>query len=297
MHNLKKYLPSKRFTSIILIIIIAISLVFLIREITYLIKGNRDLSNSGNVVQTTPEEKTRKDSNNNGIADFEEYLWGLNPYKNGEENKEFILAKKKGLYESGQISSKENNPDNLTENEILSREFFATIVALQQGGELNQESLDSIGQAIGQKIEIVEIPNIYTKNMLTIKGDSQDANVQYFIDFMELVNKYEDKDIGSELTLISQGLGNNDPQALYAAMTVASAYRSFGKELIKIPVPEYISTVHLSLANNYEKTAQTIEGLTQTLEDPMIGMRSILSYKKYSDAIVSDIEKISKILQ
>ena len=297
MHNLKNYLPSKKFTSIILIVIIAITFILLVREVTYLIRGGRDLSNTGNIVQTTPEEKIRKDSNNNGIPDFEEYLWGLNPNKNGEENKEFILSKKRNLFGNDQLSPNNDDSKNITENEMLSRQFFATIVALQQEGALNQESIDSISTSIGQKIEVVIIPDIYTKNMLTIKKDSEDANVQYFIDFMELVNKYADADIGSELVLVSQGLGNNDPQALYAAITVASAYRTFGKELTKIPVPEYISSVHLSLANNYEKTAQTIEGLTQTLTDPIIGMRSIISYKKYSDAIVSDIEKISKILQ
>ena len=297
MHNLKNYLPSKKFTSIILIVIIAITFILLVREVTYLIRGGRDLSNTGNIVQTTPEEKIRKDSNNNGIPDFEEYLWGLNPNKNGEENKEFILSKKRNLFGNDQLSPNNDDSKNITENEMLSRQFFATIVALQQEGELNQESIDSISAAIGQKIEVVIIPDIYTKNMLTLKEDSEDTNVQYFIDFIELVNKYKDADIGSELVLISQGLGNNDPQALYAAMTVASAYRTFGKELTKIPVPEYISSVHLSLANNYEKTAQTIEGLTRTLTDPIIGMRSIISYKKYSDAIVSDIEKISKILQ
>ena len=297
MHNLKNYLPSKKFTSIILIVIIAITFILLVREVTYLIRGGRDLSNTGNIVQTTPEEKIRKDSNNNGIPDFEEYLWGLNPNKNGEENKEFILSKKRNLFGNDQLSPNNDDSKNITENEMLSRQFFATIVALQQEGALNQESIDSISTSIGQKIEVVIIPDIYTKNMLTLKEDSEDTNVQYFIDFIELVNKYKDADIGSELVLISQGLGNNDPQALYAAMTVASAYRTFGKELTKIPVPEYISSVHLSLANNYEKTAQTIEGLTRTLTDPIIGMRSIISYKKYSDAIVSDIEKISKILQ
>ncbi len=185
----------------------------------------------------------------------------------------------------------------ILENEILSREFFATIVSLQQSGELNEESIKALSEAIGQKIEVTPIPDTYTENDLIVKGDGIEANKSYIDAFSKLVTKYEDADIGSELILISQGLGGNDPQALIATRTVASSYRSFGKDLINIPAPSSIASIHLSLANNYEKNAQSIEGLTMMLSDQIIGMRSLLNYKQYNDALVSDIEKLTEILQ
>lgn len=296
MNNFKKYLPSKKFVSILLIIVVFIVLFFTIKGIISLFKNNKSTKANGEPTQMIVGDVIQKDSNNNGIADWEEYLWGLNPNKNGPENKEFILSKKKALAQDGNISIPDDST-SITENEILSREFFATIVSLQQTGELNEASIKSVSDAIGQKIEATPIDNIYTKNMLTIKNDSAAANTSYFNAFSSLVTKYKDKDIGSELVLISQGIGNNDPQALSAAQTIASAYRSFGSELVKIPVPNSIFSIHLDLANNYEKTAQSIEGLAQTLSDPIIGMRAIINYKQYSDALVSDIKKLSEILQ
>jgi hypothetical protein len=296
MDNFKKYLPSRKFITIVLFIIVLIVLFFSIRGLISLIK-NRKVANSDNkVVQMTVGAIIQKDGNNNGIADWEEYLWGLDPNKNGPENKEFILAKKKSLIQSGDILATDDSKI-ITENEMLSQEFFATIISLQQTGELNEESINSLSDAIGQKIEATPLVDAYSSGDLKIKNDGTAVNEAYFNAFNALVTKYEDKDIGSELTLISQGLGNNDPQALYSAKTIAEAYKSFGSELINIPTPKSISSIHLSLANNYNKTAESIEGLTQILTDPIIGMRAILSYKKHSDNLVSDIEKLTEILQ
>lgn len=296
MDNFKKYLPSKKFIVIIMFIVVLIVLFFAIRGVINLIKNKKIEKVENKVIQMTVGSIIQKDSNSNGIADWEEYLWGLDPNKNGSENKEFILTKKKSLIKSGEISILDDSK-SITENELLSQEFFATIISLQQTGNLNEESINSLSETIGQKAEATPIPDVYLYNNLKIKNDSSVANEAYFNAFNTLATKYEDKDIGSELTLISQGLGNNDPQALYSVKTIAEAYRSFGSELINIPVPQSLSSIHLSLANNYDKTAQSIEGLTQILTDPIIGMKAIISYKKYTDLLVSDIEKLSNILQ
>lgn len=296
MDNLKKYLPSKKFITILLLIIVFIVLFFAIRGTLSFFKNKKAGNNNGEPTKMTIGGLIQKDGNNNGIADWEEYLWGLDPNKNGPENKEFILAKKKTLEQNGVISI-EDDSKQITDNEVLSREFFATIISLQQTGEISQESLDSVAQAVGQRIEATPIPDIYRSDMLTIQNDSAAANQKYHEDLSDLINSYENADIGSELILVAQGLNTKDPQALYAAKTVALAYRSFGNDLIKITVPRSLTQTHLSLANNYEKTAQSIEGLTKMLNDPIVGMSSIINYKKYSDMIAADLEKLSKILQ
>lgn len=294
MNNYKKYLPSKKFIIVVIFIIILIMVFLAVKGIVSYLK-NRKINNSEPVPMTIGSI-IQKDSNNNGIADWEEYLWGLNPDKDGEKNKEFIMNKKKELAQNNEFINLDDSK-SISENELLSREFFATIVSLQQTGNITEESLNSVSEIIGRKIEAPIIDDIYDTRSLILQSDTELSNEKYLENFDNLVVKYENSDIGSELTLISQGLGNNDPQALYAAKTIASAYRSFGEELIKIPVPDSLAEIHLRLANNYEKTGQSIEGLTQTLLDPIIAMRAIINYKKYSDALVSDLEELSRILQ
>ena len=289
----KKYLPSEQFIARVIIIVIIITVVFGMYELVKFIKNK--VTKKDAPIQLVIGDIIQKDSNNNGIADWEEYLWGLDPKKNGESNKEFITAKKETLSQSGSVLT--NDSRTSATNAALSEQFFALIVSLEQSGQLDEQSIQSISDALGKTVEAKPINDIYTSNDLKIIQDSDEANINYFKAFSSLVTKYENEDIGSELTLISQGLGNNDPQALYAAKTVGEAYKSFGKELMQIPVPGVLSTAHVKLANDYEKTGESIESLTQILSDPIVGMSAIINYKKYSDGIVSDIDDISKKLQ
>jgi len=297
MNNFKKYLPSKKFVVIVLIIIGCVALFFTIKGIVSFLKNKKQTRKDNNVpIEITVGDLIQKDGNFNGIADWEEYLWGLDPYKNGEENKAYILAKKKALIESGDIIAIDDS-QTISDNELLSRQFLATIVSLQQTGNLDAESMGSVAETIGKNVVATPIPDIYTSDMLIIQNDSTVLTSNYHDALSSLINNYSDADIGSELTFIIQGLNNKDPSALYATTTVADAYQSFGQDLIKIPVPKSLSKIHLNLANNYEKVGQSIRDLAKMLSDPLIAMKSIINYKNYSDALASDLEKLSGILQ
>ena len=284
----KNYLPSKQFIARIIIIAVIVAVVFgIYKTINYIIyRFNRMEEPTKLVVK----DIVQKDSNNNGIPDWEEILWGLDPSKNGTSNKEFVTAKQEAL-------SKENGtpitPENKTGNELLSQQFFSVIMSLEQTGNLNDASMQSISDAIGKKVIANPIADVYTKDMMKIQATSTSTTDKYYENLKNLMLKYKDKDIGNELTFIAQGVQRNDSQVLYVAGTIANEYKSFADELIKIPVPETLSLHHLSLANNYDKVSQSIKGLAQIADDPMLGMRSLVNYKKYSDALVADITYFS----
>ncbi|MCX6754578.1 MAG: hypothetical protein NTU81_01985 [Candidatus Nomurabacteria bacterium] len=292
MNKYKKYLPSKKFIFNILIILALIAIYFGVKGAISLFKNKTGGKYKGEPIKMTIGSINEKDGNKNGIADWEEYLWGLDPYKNGPENKDFILAKKKSLEQKGIITSSDDTI-SITENEILSKQFFATIMSLQQTGQLDEESIKSVSESIGQQIVPIPLESAYTQNMLNIKADSSKTHMDYIVSLTAILKKYKNDDLGSELLLLSQGVANNDPQALYSAKTVALAYRAFSEELVKVPVPSSYALAHLNLSNDYEKIAQSIEGLTQIITDPIVGMRSLLNYKKYTDAIGTDLNDIA----
>jgi hypothetical protein len=275
----------------IAIILVIIATFFGVSKIYKYFKNK---SNDEAPVKVLVKDIVQKDSNNNGIPDWEEFLWGLNPEKDGQGNKEIIMQKKQALAEKD--NSLFSGEGKTKENEMLSKEFFSIIMSLLQSGNLDQNSMTEISKIIGEKIESAPIPDVYTQNMLKIKKGGG-SSLAYIDDFQKLTDKYENSDMGSELSIVAQGLSKNDPQALYAVKTIASSYRSFGQELIKIQVPESIFQGHLSLANDYEKMAQSIEGLSQILDDPMTGMRALINYKKYSDSVLSDLDNISSNLE
>jgi hypothetical protein len=297
MNNINKYLPSKKFLNSLLIIIVILIIFFMIKGIISLFKNKKtDTNNKKAKIEMTVGTVIQKDSNNNGIPDWEEYLWGLDPTKNGQENKEFILSKKRTLEKSGAISPYDESA-SITQNELLSRQFFATIISLQQTGNFNDETIKSISENIGQNIIPENIPDIYTRNMLIISTDSKESNMNYHTSITDAISKYSDSDLGEELTLIIQGLNMNDPQALYSAITISNSYESLSQDLINIKVPQSIASTHLSLANNYKKVGLIIKELVKMMSDPLIGMRAIINYKRYNEALALDLEKISNILQ
>jgi len=287
---MKDYLPSMQFK----IRVIIIAVLFLLGFGIYKAVGyfrNRGMETKI-PTKILVKDLVQKDTNENGIPDWEEALWGLDPNKDGPQNKEFIMAKRKTLAEENGPEISNNQP--LSENETMSREFFAIIMSLEQTGNLDDDALKSVSEAIGQKIVATPIPDVYTKSMLTIK-DSDDSYgvINYYTDYVNLNNKYAGKNMGDELSFVATALRDNDPGALQIAGTVALAYSSFGKELIKIPVPSNLASISLDLANNYEKVAQSIYGLTHLLSEPITGMKALINYKKYSDIIADDIDKLT----
>jgi len=286
----KNFMPSRQFIARLIILVVVTLGVFGIYKIVVYFK-NKPGDNAP--TKLAVKEIVQKDTNTNGIPDWEESLWGLDPTKNGPANKEFILAQRAQLAktEAGSQALADEGPT--TDNELLSKEFFAIIMALQQSGNLNDAAIKGVSDAIGENIVATPIADVYTSNMLKTKGDTTLEILEYYNDYLNLNNKYNNKDIGNELIFIAQGVEDNDAQALYAAETVAQAYKSFGKELMKIAVPAKISSIHLSLANNYEKTGRSIEDMTKVLTDQIKGMKALVNYNKYSDALVADIEKLS----
>ena len=237
-------------------------------------------------------QSLEKDSNSNDIPDWEEALWGLNPKKDGEANKEFILNKRKALNPNGDFSSYE---EDLSESDSLAREFFAVVMALQQTGDLDEEAINAIGEAASEKIVAEPIPDIYTMDMVKILEDNPESLTQYYNNFKKVSEKYTDKNIGDELTFLIQAIAYDDEQIVSLLGSIGSAYREFGQDLIKIPTPLTLSPINLALANSYEKNAQSIEGFVSVFSDPIIATKSIINYKKYNNELVVLINSLSSI--
>jgi hypothetical protein len=292
MNNFKKYLPSKNFVATVLFFVILITLFFVGKGIVSLIKNRKQSRGTptkmlvGNIIQ--------KDSNDNGIPDWEEYLWGFDPTKNGPANKESITAKKNSLTSrvGNDVTEGNEDADDLSQSESLSRQVFALIVSLQQSGGLDASAVQSISDTVGEQINATPIADKYTEEMATVVKTTAESLEKYKNDLGDLFIEYMDKDMGEELIFIAEAIKSNDQTALYAAKTVAISYKEIAERLMNLSVPTSKVETHLNLANDYSKTGQSIEGMSLLLSDPIVGMKSLINYKNYSEALVLDIEAL-----
>ncbi len=284
---MKEYLPSKQFIARV-IILVGFTVVFIgVYEITSYFKGRSGKNPTSLIIKP---DTIQKDSNNNSIPDWQESLWGLDPTKNGPSNKEFILAKRAELAKENGTPATETP---LSENDTISRELFSVVMSLQESGDLDAQALAAITNTVGDKITAKPIDDIYTKQMTTVRVESPIEIIKYYTEYLKLSNKYKDKNIGAEMPFIASALKNNDSGSLKIVGDIAVAYKSFGKELIKIPVPNNLLSLHIKIANDYEKVGQSMIGLTELLSNPINGMSALVNYKKYNDLLIEDMGKLA----
>lgn len=291
-NSIKEYLPSKQFTARIVIIILIFGITVGIYQLSIFIKTK--IGKKGQAALLVKPDVIQKDSNDNGIPDWEESLWGLDPKGNGEKNKEFILAKRETLAkESGAVIP---NGEPISENDTLAREFFSVVMSLQESGNLDDTALKAVSDTVGEKIVATPLKDVYTNSSITTIKNNPENTDKYYNDVVTIMGNYDDSDMGKELTFVSVALSHNDKGALAQAAEIAKDYRNIAKDMSKIKVPNSLSSIHLSMINNYEKVAQSIESMSGMLENPIEGMKAIINYKKYTDALATDIQHLSNSL-
>jgi hypothetical protein len=277
------YLPSKIFIKKIALVAVLLILIFAVSKLWPAVKNFSNKNKNGNVIV---RDIIEKDSNNNGIADWEETLWGLDPTKDGDSNKAYIVNKKKT---SG---SNVANADGLSENDLLSRELLALVVSLKQTNNLNEDSLNLIGDTVAKQIDVTPEADIYTKKdvksiMTTI------SSIKTYRSELDKTNLlYTDKDLGGEIPLISQTIDNKDTQALKILLDTGKSYVDFSHDLMNITVPTSLVENHVLLANSYNKTGKAILNMKDIINDKLSGMRAIIQYKKSSEDLISTLQEI-----
>lgn len=295
---MNKYLPSRQFFIRIGILIAIIAVIAGIYELVRFVQNRKASKSSVPGTTLVVKNIVQKDSNGNGIADWEESLWGLDPTKNGDSNKEFILAKRQALNSDTNANADLIPGQSTPENQALAQDFFAAIVSLQQTGNLDEVSLKAITDAIGDKITANPIPDIYSESMIKEVPGTIESRLNYIADYAGVIEKYRGSNIGYELSFVSTGLKNRDQGALSTAQKVADSYRAFGKDLIGLTAPTALASTQALLANDYEKVGQSLDQLTRVYTDPIVGMKGLINYKKYSDALLQDSKALTdKIAQ
>ncbi len=118
---------------------------------------NSSLKQTGLVYNNeTVGDLISTDTDGDGVLDWEESLWGTDPTKkdtsgNGLGDAAEIEKMKQATGKStlGLAQSEEN----LTETDKFSRELFTTIVALNQTGGLDQNTVDKLSSSLIQQIQ------------------------------------------------------------------------------------------------------------------------------------------------
>lgn len=278
-----KYLPSKSFVKKVGILLILVCIVILVVKVTPFIRNKIKSNNISNILV---KDIVENDSNRNGIQDWEEKLWGLDPEGDGPSNKAFINAKKKNLPENTEEGGE------ISENDQLSREFFALVMSLGESGASNEEILAQISAQIGDRVTVVSIPNKYESKDITRRVTSKTSVIEYRDELTKIMNVCQKNGIGSEMDLISTALNHENKELLSGLTSIEKAYGECILNIQKVKVPMELTSAHLSIMNNFEKSAQLLKMVETIFENQIAGLSGIVSYNKYNALAIGALNDI-----
>jgi len=291
----------------LLVIALVFALFFLFSGKTSFLGQGASNKNPLSVQNKSVTDLIKVDTDGDGIADWEEELWGTDKNRkatfNNISDSTYIANKKKELnVEQEGI----RNAENLTETEKFAREFFQGFAALQASGEVDANTINNFSNALGQNIVNPQLVDMYTEKDAKL-GEKDDAVAQanYYFAVKILFDKHKEDGLGNELSIVSEGLATSDsslsgvgatPAGYTELLVIGQSYQDFAKEVINVSVPKSLLSYHLRIANGANNTGLSIMNMKKIVDDPIVGLSGLSEYQKYSDELITAVTDLEGAL-
>jgi hypothetical protein len=225
------------------------------------------------------------DTDNDGLLDWEEALWGLNPIDadtdgDGITDKEEVDAYKSRLgntpvsLDAGQTTGSLSLEDlqNLTQSDVLARQVYATLAIAESNGEVPDQAKADISQAIQQQVQQPLITESLGIDSLIVVPTNEANFVAYTQKITPLL-----AELPLNATTIASFITTLEKQGdMSVYRPIADEYRKMHETAKALPTPQNAVAVHLSFVNVTENLARAFEILTNPDADPILTFQAFL---------------------
>ncbi len=237
---------------------------------------------------TTLESLAQIDSNENGIADWEEALWGLDPHGDGADNKKIIDEKKTLAKSKDGTDSEPAAP--LNETDAFARDFIVTVSSLKTSGNLSDDTLAGLSKDLSNEIGSKQyLSDKYTKDTITVVPETPESRKLYAEKVTQILNTYS-AGIGDELSYLEDYFTTEDVSDMQKLKDVGTEYKNISSQIASLSVPASNTEVHLALINSFEKMGTAVNNLSEMDGNTLTGMVGMAQYENFnqeaSDAII-----------
>ena len=247
-----------------------------------------------------------KDSDSDGLPDWEEALYGTDPHKadtrglgmtDGEAvAKGLIVPKAAELQVS--TSTPGTTPDQLidgvappadgTLTDAFSKNFFTLYLEAKQqkGGDLTeQETSEVAAKALsGLKDAIKPAPAFKTLTDLRISGSGPDAMRAFAVAAEKILLTVKNDSSKSEVLYLKDLVDNNDSSAANHILSIARSYNDAAVGFAQLSVPKELADADLQLINALMRTSEIATDFAKVSTDPLTTM---LALQQYPDAVLN----------
>jgi hypothetical protein len=298
----EKYLPSKKFIQL-LIGIAVLGIIFLLaynfspqKKFFFFQKENSTLKTGDLTINAL----IQRDSDGDGVPDWEEALWGTDKNNKttfgGMPDLTYIENKKSALG----IKPDASTNQNLTETDKFARDFFTAYSAMQTSGQIDSTTINNFSTALGQQISDSSMVDQYgEKDILIAKSDEAQDEQDYYIAAGNLFEKYKGEGVGTELEVAGNVASTGDTadtENQNNLAKISGAYQEFAQKMLLIPVPKSLADYHLKIINNANNTGIAVLNMSKMMTDPVTGISGISQYEKYSNDLITSVHDLEAFL-
>lgn len=321
----KKYLPSKKF---LIALSIAVVIILAAVIINYWKPNITQYKNNDLAVDTSAvPAAVNIDSDNDGLVDWKENLYGTDPHKadtdgDGTNDAEEVAQNRDPIKANtapvGQEPNDKIDPavieenknalaeyEKLNEIDKFSRDLISNIIASQPiSGQMDQDTTNLImAKALGE-IPQKDYAGITKATDLNLqKTDSTNLNknmTNYANSFARETGKYIPI-LGKDMELIYAYISDDSTSTKSEMLKITDKYQEIVDNLIKMPVPValgyYDINYHLTIINDFEKLIIVDKDVVNSSPDSLSIFSNLAIYNKVVDDLLTNLTTIDGILK
>lgn len=249
------------------------------------------------IITQSAEDITTRDSDQDGIHDWEEFLWNLDPNSkdsnaNGLPDAEELEVRKIALRGTATVAT---STATSTFTDTFSREFFVAFSALKQSGNLTTSNIDQIAKQSLEALTKATIQEKYLKKDLLLASSTPESKTIYEKNISQIGKGLSVKTLGKELELLGRAINKPRSEKLIVELKkIQQIYLTLAERTIKVAVPSAVQNTHLELANSYYKLGAAVGGLTQIYDDPALSIVYFNEYQKALDRLPVILNALAK---
>jgi len=268
------------------------------------VRGNQE--NGLTTYETiTLRDLVNKDTDGDGVLDWEESLYGLDSTKKetapGISDSAALEKLKIQQLQSGESLLNEEagqGEESLTQTEKFSRELFATVAATSQGGTLDQATIDQLVASLAGKMENPVVRKVFLASDINIVRDD---SAQAMKNYLDTVNKIEAKypikgNVSNVLEKFVADENNVNISALAELDLVIKPLQNGMNEALKMKVPQSLASLHLDSLNGLERVIENLNDIKLFDTDPILALGAISQYDKNATSLESSALKLMNVV-
>jgi hypothetical protein len=261
-----------------------------------------------NLLQTQFSEK---DSDNDGLKDWEETLWGTDPMKSdtdgdgtkdGDEVKAGRSPTNKGT--NDKITSQDlpvalqastTKAATTTPTTVFAQELFSRYMSLKQSGEnvTPEMQADLISQILLEHNAQSSDAPVYTTRDFKVASSETLDSVRAYGNAMGSILKNDAPKIDMpELALVELAVENSDPSKLEKIGIMVEAYQKMLAKMKALTVPPSAASLHAAVMTSLGGVIYSDQAMQKYFSDPITAMIGLQQYQQTANDTIDTFASV-----